>query len=98
VKRTLKRRLKVLETVKSETDIASNSALIIPIVRGCLGFEISIFIGTISCPGFLVLDSGTWLVYVSASSNVGGDTSKEGRFDYLGNWVVIAFVENFCVA
>jgi hypothetical protein len=98
VKRTLKRRLKVLETVKSETDIASNRTLIIPIFRGCLGFELSIFIGTGSCPGFLVLDCSIWLVYMSASSNVGGDASKEGRFGHLGGWVVIAFVENLCVA
>jgi hypothetical protein len=33
-----------------------------------------------------------------ASSNVGGDASKEGRFGHLGVWVVIAFVENFYVA
>ena len=55
VKRTLKRRLKVLETVKSETDIASNSALIIPFFQCCLGCVLSIFIGTGSYSGFLML-------------------------------------------
>jgi hypothetical protein len=95
----LKRRLKVLETVKSETDIASNRTLIIPIFWGCSGFELSIFIGTGSCPGFLVLGSSTWLVYMSASSKyMGGDASEEGRFGHFGVWVVIAFVENFCFA
>ena len=83
VKRTLKRRLKVLETVKSETDIASNGTLIIPFVQGCLGFDLSIFIGTGSFPGFLVLVFGIWLVCMSASSNVRGDASEEGRFGHF---------------